>query len=121
MRKFLRDKPRVPPFLGYTEAMIVLGSVTILFLAFVVIQFQYFFGGQSNISIEGYTFSEYARRGFGELVAVAFFSLLLLLGLGAITRRETENQRRVFSMLGAGLVGSGARDAGLGFSTSGAL
>ncbi len=102
--KISEDKPLLPPFLGDTEAMIVLGSVTILFLAFVVIQFQYFFGGQSNISIEGYSFSEYARRGFGELVAVAFFSLLLLLGLGAITRRETENQRRVFSMLGAGLV-----------------
>jgi hypothetical protein len=36
---------------------------------------------------------------------VAFFSLLLLLGLGAITQRETETQRRAFSALGAGLVG----------------
>jgi hypothetical protein len=77
----------------------------ILFVAFVVIQFQYFFGGQANISIEGYTFSEYARKGFGELVTVAFFSLLLLLGLGAITRRETEHQRRTFSILGVALVG----------------
>ena len=95
----------VSPFLGFTESAIVLGSVVILFIAFVVIQFQYFFGGQANIGIEGYTYSEYARKGFGELVAVAFFSLLLLLGLGAITRRETENQRRTFSMLGVGLVG----------------
>jgi len=39
------------------------------------------------------------------LVAVAFFSLLMLLGLGAITRRETEAQRRVFSGLGVALVG----------------
>ncbi len=70
-----------------------------------VIQFQYFFGGQANINIEGYTYSEYARKGFGELVAVAFFSLLLLLGLGAITRRETESQRRTFSILGVTLVG----------------
>jgi len=103
--KISDEKPFVSPFLGYTESMIVLGSVAILFIAFVMVQFQYFFGGQSNISIEGYTFSEYARKGFGELVMVAFFSLLLLLGLGAITRRETENQRRVFSILGVGLVG----------------
>jgi len=103
--KISDEKPFVSPFLGYTESIIVLGSVAILFVAFVIIQFQYFFGGQSNISIEGYTFSEYARRGFGELVTVAFFSLLLLLGLGAITRRDTENQRRVFSILGATLVG----------------
>ncbi len=95
----------IPTFLGSTESAIVLGSVVILFMAFVVIQFQYFFGGQANIHIEGYTFSEYARKGFGELVAVAFFSLLMLLGLGTITRRETESQRRVFSGLGIALVG----------------
>ena len=101
----VNDKNLVPPFLGFTEATIVLGGVLILFAAFVAIQFQYFFGGQANINIEGYTYSEYARRGFGELVTVAFFSLLLLLGLGGITKRETEIQRRVFSTLGIVLVG----------------
>ena len=95
----------VSQFLGFTEATIVLGSVVILFVAFVVVQFQYFFGGQANINIEGFTYSEYARKGFGELVAVAFFSLLMLLGLGAITRRETDGQRKIFSALGIALVG----------------
>jgi len=98
------DKPVVAPFLGFTESAIVLGSVGILFLAFVVIQFQYFFGGHANIRIDGYTYSEYAVRGFSELVTVAFFSLLLLLGLTSITRRESEGQRRAFSGLGVGLV-----------------
>jgi hypothetical protein len=74
----VEEKTWVPPFLGFTESTIVLGSVVILFLAFVIVQFQYFFGGQANISIEGYTYSEYARKGFGELVMVAFSSLLLL-------------------------------------------
>ena len=91
-------------FLGFTESAIVLGSVAILFVSFVVVQFQYFFGGQANIHIDGYTFSEYARRGFGELVAVAFFSLLLILGFGAVTRRETETQRKTFSALSVGIV-----------------
>jgi uncharacterized membrane protein len=99
-----QEKLRLSPFLGFTESSIVLGSLALLFLAFVVIQFQYFFGGHANISIEGYTYSEYARRGFGELVAVAFFTLFLLLGLGAITRREGESQRRIFSGLGVSLV-----------------
>jgi hypothetical protein len=101
----VQEKTWIPAFFGFTEATIVLGSVVILFVTFVIIQFQYFFGGQANIGIEGYTYSEYARRGFGELVVVALFSLLLLLGLGAITRRETEGQRRSFSVLGVGLVG----------------
>jgi len=91
-------------FLGFTESAIVLGSVAILFVSFVVVQFQYFFGGQANIHIDGYTFSEYARRGFGELVAVAFFSLLLILGFGAVTRRESETQRKTFSALSVGIV-----------------
>jgi hypothetical protein len=82
----------------------VLGSVALLFASFVVIQFQYFFGGQANIHIDGYTYSEYARKGFGELVAVAFFSLLLILGFGAITKRDSETQRKSFSSLSVGIV-----------------
>jgi hypothetical protein len=98
------EKPLVPQFLGFTEAAIILGSVITLFAFFVVIQFQYFFGGQSNIGVEGYTFSEYARRGFGELVLVAFFSLLLFQGLSTVVKRNTPTQRRVFTALGVGLV-----------------
>jgi len=98
------EKRVIPAFLGFTEATIVLGSVAALFAAFVFVQFQYFFGGQTNIQIDGYTYSEYARRGFGELVTVAFFSLLLILSASGITRRETQTQRRVFSGLGIGIV-----------------
>jgi hypothetical protein len=98
------EKPLVPQFLGFTEATIILGSVIALFAFFVIIQFQYFFGGQSNIGVEGYTFSEYARRGFGELVLVAFFSLLLFQGLSTVVKRDTPTQRRVFTALGVGLV-----------------
>ncbi|MDO9301573.1 MAG: DUF4173 domain-containing protein [Anaerolineales bacterium] len=96
--------PIIPPFLGYVEATIVLGSVVALFTAFVIVQFQYFFGGTTNIHVDGYTYAEYARRGFGELVTVAFFALLMLLTLSAITKRETETQRRIFSGLGVTLV-----------------
>ena len=95
------EKTRI---LGFTEASIVLGSVNLLFLAFVFIQFQYFFGGQSNVAIGGYTYSEYARRGFSELVTVAFISLLLFLLFSTITIRETQNESKVFSGLGILLV-----------------
>ena len=98
------DKPIVPQFLGFIESSIVLGSVVALFAFFVVIQFQYFFGGNTNINIEGFTYSEYARKGFGELVTVAFFALMLLLSLSAVTKRETESQRKTYSGLGVTLV-----------------
>jgi hypothetical protein len=99
-----RERSILPPFLGFIESGIILGSVVILFAAFVAVQFQYFFGGNANIHLEGYTYSEYARRGFGELVTVAFFALLLLFTLSSVTRRETEPQRRIFSGLGVTVV-----------------
>ncbi len=98
------EKPLVPPFLGFIESSIILGSVAVLFAVFVVIQFQYFFGGQVNIHIDGYTYAEYARKGFGELIAVAVFSLILFLGLSGITRREYPVQRNYFSGLGIAVV-----------------
>ena len=98
------DKPVIKQFLGFTEAAIVLGSVSILFLIFVIIQFRYFFGGEVNIGVKGYTYSEYARSGFSELISVACFSLLMILGLGSITRRESDREKRVYSGLSVGIV-----------------
>jgi hypothetical protein len=99
------DKPWPPRFLGFTETTIILGSVNLLFLSFVTIQFRYFFGGEKNISLQGYTYSEYARRGFGELLAVAFFSLFLFMVLSAITHREKKRYRITFSALTGTLTG----------------
>jgi hypothetical protein len=98
------EKPWISRFLGFTESAIVLGSVNLLFLAFVAVQFQYFFGGRANITLEGYTFAEYARRGFGELVTVAIISLILFLGLSSVTKREGERQGNIFSAFGIILV-----------------
>jgi CBS domain-containing protein len=98
------DKPVVAPFLGFIESAVVLGAVDLLFLVFVVIQFAYLFGGQANITAAGYTYAEYARRGFGELVAVAVLTLGLILALGAWARRTARAQRTVFNSLSAVLV-----------------
>ena len=96
---------RLPPFLGWLEAVTVLACVDLLFAFFVAVQFRYFFGGQANIQLDGFTYATYARRGFGELLAVAFLSLLLFLVLSWITRRATGRSRRLFSALGIALVG----------------
>lgn len=93
------DAPLVKTILGFTESSIVIGSVSVLFLLFVIIQFQYFFGGQSNIGVEGYTYSQYARRGFSELNLVSLFSLLLIIGLNILTHHETEKQRITYSSM----------------------
>lgn len=97
-------QPVIKRSLGFTEAAIVLGSVAILFLAFVIIQAQYFFGGQMNIGEMSFTYSEYARRGFNELVTVALLSLLLTLGFSTVCNRETEFQRRTYSGLSVAIL-----------------
>ena len=99
----LGDKP-VSQFLGFTESVIIMGSVVVLFASFVAIQFQYFFGGEKNIDLDGYTYAEYARRGFSELMAVAIFSLLMLILMSLFSRRETRKRRLIFSGMGVGLV-----------------
>lgn len=98
------ENPLVPDFFGFTEASFILGSLVLLFTFFVTIQFQYFFGGQTNIDLTGYTYSEYARKGFGELVLVAFAVMLLFSGLTSITNRRTELKKRIFSGLGVTLL-----------------
>ena len=98
------DKPAISPFLGFTEGAIVLGSMIVLFTTFVIIQFRYFFSGQMNISFAGFTYAEYARRGFTELIAVAVFSLLLVQSLRTTLIFKKDKQRRYFAGLAAGLV-----------------
>lgn len=98
-------QPLLKPFLGSIEAGVVLGAVNLLFLLFVILQFTYLFGGTENITAEGFTYAEYARRGFFELLAVALISLVLFYVLSLWTKRETPAQRKVFSALGLLLVG----------------
>jgi len=103
-----------PRVIGLVESSIVLGSINVLFAAFVLIQFRYLFGGTSNIVETGFTFSDYARRGFGELTLVVFFSLLILLALSAVVRRETQGRIvtfNIFNLLMVGLVGIVAASA----------
>ncbi|MDX9739504.1 MAG: DUF4173 domain-containing protein [Candidatus Dojkabacteria bacterium] len=65
--------------IGKVESSVVFSSINILFFLFILVQLTYLFGGESNISVQGFTYAEYARRGFFELISVAVFSLLLLL------------------------------------------
>jgi hypothetical protein len=97
-------QPILKPFLGFIESTIILAAVDLLFLAFVMIQFAYLFGGEANITSAGYTYSEYARRGFGELVAVAFLSLGMIMVLGYWGRREDKRQVIGFNALSTMLV-----------------
>lgn len=82
----------------------VLGLLNLLFLLFVVVQLQYFFGGAALIEeTSGLTYAAYARNGFFQLVAASALVLPVLLGADHLTRRATPAQTRVFRQL-AGLM-----------------
>jgi hypothetical protein len=97
------DKPLFKPFLGITETSIALVSLNILFAFFLVVQFRYFFAGSANVNIDGFTYAEYARRGFFELVAVALIASVLYFSLASFTKRDTRVKKRAFSVM-AGLL-----------------
>lgn len=84
--------------LGFIESSIILNTVNLLFIAFVAVQFSYLFGGAKNIKLDGFTYAEYARRGFFELVAVAVLTLALILILKKLTIRNTGTQTLVYNL-----------------------
>lgn len=93
-----------PVSLGFIEVTILLVLVDLLFLVFVGIQFAYLFGGQANITVEGYTYADYARRGFFELLAVSLLTLGLIFTLHQLVRCEAPWQRRTFKGLSSLMV-----------------
>ena len=90
--------------LGLIEAGIVLALVNLLFAAFVLVQFAYFFGGTAFIEARGLTYAEYARRGFFELVTVSALTLGLALWLNRVTVRREARDHTIFRALAVALV-----------------
>ena len=94
-----------PLRLGIVELSVVLGALDALFLAFVVVQVRYFFGGANLVETSAtLTYADSARRGFFELVWVAALMLPLLLAADWVLRAETDRQRQLFRILAGGLI-----------------
>jgi signal transduction histidine kinase len=74
--------------LGGPEALIVLGLVDLVSGTFVALQIAYLFGGIDTLAAAGMTYSDYARRGFFELVAAACLAggLLVALEIAIVAR-----------------------------------
>ena len=90
--------------IGNIESSVVLGSINILFLLFILVQLTYLFGGESNISSQGFTYAEYARKGFFELIAVAVISLLLLLTIEKYTVQKEKSPILWFKILSTAMI-----------------
>ena len=86
--------------LTIVEVGVVLGLLDALFLAFVVVQVRYLFGGGERVvETVGLTYAEYARHGFFELVTVAALALPMLLLVHWLLRAENRAHERAFRAL----------------------
>ena len=75
--------------LGAAEALIVLVVIDAVVGLFVGLQIAYLFGGQNTILAAGMTYSDYARRGFFELVAAACLAGAVVVVLEATVARRS--------------------------------
>src|SRR4051812_1893520 len=60
--------------LGTTEALIVLIALDVMFLVFAALQAVYLISGLDTFAVSGMSYSDYARRGFFELIIAAFLA-----------------------------------------------
>ncbi len=86
--------------LGTAEAVVVLVGVVSVVGLFVGLQMAYLFGGLDTMAAAGLTYSDYARRGYFELVAAAGLAGGVLVGLEYLVAHRS----RVYVALGIGLV-----------------
>ncbi len=94
--------------LGTIEICIILGLINALFISFIIVQIPYLFGGFELVrQTENLKLADYARRGFGELVAVAALALPILLTTHWLLRRDiplTQTLYRIFAAIQIGLL-----------------
>jgi hypothetical protein len=96
------DNSVMPSFatFGTIEVSIVLGLINLLFLSFVIVQIPYLFGGFELVqNTPDFKLAEYARRGFGELVAVAALVLPILLVGHWLLRKDSPMAEKVFRVM----------------------
>jgi hypothetical protein len=79
--------PAEPARRGVVEALTIVGAVNILFAIFAGVQVVYLFGGASTLAAIGMTYSDYARQGYFQLVAVVCLAGLLLVGAHLVVGR----------------------------------
>ena len=85
-------------FLDPVVLLTVLFLINAVFAVFSFIQFRYLFGGSSFIAPSSFTYAEYARRGFAELVVVTIINFIILIFGITFVKKES---KRIFTVIRA--------------------
>jgi hypothetical protein len=87
--------------LGTTEALVILLLLDAMFAAFVALQAAYLFGGLDTFAVSGMTYSDYARRGFFELIIAAFLAGGVIIVLDRLVAERSFGYRLAAASLAA--------------------
>ncbi|WP_020620049.1 DUF4153 domain-containing protein [Paenibacillus daejeonensis] len=79
-----KAQTRIDPLIAVT----VLISISVVYVVYVGVQLSYLFGAWEGILPAGFTYADYARQGFAELMTVSGINLVLLLGTLYLVREE---------------------------------
>lgn len=99
------DNSKVPAVftLGTVEIVLLLGLLDLLFISFVSFQVPYLFGGLDLVqATPDFKLSEYARRGFGELVFASALVLPILLASHWLIRSSVKGRTETIFRILAG-------------------
>lgn len=76
----------IDPFIS----VVFMFLINTLFFLFIISQFIYLFGDHDVAVDLGIVYSEYARRGFNEMMVIAVFTLGLIYAIKSFTRKENK-------------------------------
>ncbi|MBM3708601.1 MAG: DUF4173 domain-containing protein, partial [Actinobacteria bacterium] len=77
-KEFAPEKKQWKLFLDPVVLLTILVLINAIYAVFSFVQFAYLFGGKTFVMPSSFTYSEYARRGFAELVVVSIINFALL-------------------------------------------
>ena len=87
--------------LGTTEALVVLVLLDAMFAVFTALQTAYLFGGLDTFAVSGMTYSDYARRGFFELIIAGFLAGVVIIVVDRLVAERTTRYRLAAAALAA--------------------
>lgn len=100
----LRILPEKARFLDEAVAGTVMALLSAVYLAFVGVQFGYLFNAFSSILPADFTYAEYARRGFFELMGVSVINMLVLASSMLFSKRAGDRAGALLKALETALV-----------------
>jgi len=91
-------------FIDPTVLLTILSLLNIVYIIFAVIQFAYLFGGNTFILPSSFTYAEYARRGFFELIIVTVINFAILFFSITFVKKESRKASTVIRAFLSALV-----------------